>query len=31
VITFYLDAGTYYVWQERGGYNFTNPVTATVA
>ena len=23
--TFMLDEGTYYVWREKGGYNFTNP------
>ena len=23
--TFMLDAGTYYVWREKAGYNFTNP------
>jgi hypothetical protein len=26
-VTFMLDAGTYYVWRERGGYNFSNPQT----
>ncbi len=30
-VTFMLDAGTYYVWRERGGYNFTNPQTWTVS
>jgi len=25
VITFYLDAGTVYVWSQKTGYNFTNP------
>ena len=25
IVTFYLDAGTYYVWQQKTGYNFTNP------
>ena len=29
--TFMLDAGTYYVWREKGGYNFTNPQTWTVS
>ena len=29
--TFMLDAGTYYVWRERAGYNFTNPQTWTVS
>jgi hypothetical protein len=24
-VTFYLDAGTYYVWQQKTGYNFTCP------
>jgi len=28
--TFYLDAGTYYVWQQLAAYNFTNPQTLTV-
>jgi hypothetical protein len=31
VVTFMLDAGTYYVWQQLGGYNFTNPQEITVA
>lgn len=30
-VTFMLDAGTYYVWRERGGYNFTNPQTWVVS
>jgi hypothetical protein len=30
-VTFYLDAGTYYVWREKSGWNFTNPDTETVA
>jgi hypothetical protein len=30
-VTFMLDAGTYYVWRERGGYNFTNPQTWIVS
>ena len=25
VVTFYLDAGTVYVWRKKAGYNFTNP------
>lgn len=29
--TFMLDAGTYYVWREKGGYNFTNPQSWTVS
>jgi len=29
-VTFYLDAGTYYVWQQKIGYNFTNPDTLIV-
>jgi hypothetical protein len=29
-VTFYLDAGTYYVWQQKDGYNFTNPDTLVV-
>ena len=29
-VTFYLDPGTYYVWQQLTGYNFTNPDTLTV-
>jgi hypothetical protein len=24
-VTFYLDAGTYYVWRQKAGWNFTNP------
>ena len=30
-VTFMLDEGTYYVWRERGGYNFTNPQTWAVS
>ena len=30
-VVFYLDAGTYYVWREKSGWNFTNPDTETVA
>jgi hypothetical protein len=29
--TFYLDAGTYYVWRQKSGWNFTNPDTETVS
>ena len=29
--TFMLDAGSYYVWREKGGFNFTNPQTWTVS
>lgn len=31
VVTFYLDAGTVYVWRARSGYNFTNPDTEVVS
>jgi len=30
-ITILLDAGTYYVWCQLGGYNFTNPATVVWA
>ena len=30
-ITFYLDAGTYYLWRQKSGYTFTNPDTETVS
>lgn len=30
-VRFMLDAGTYYVWQQRSGYDFSNPTTTTVA
>ncbi|KKM98902.1 hypothetical protein LCGC14_1153290, partial [marine sediment metagenome] len=30
IVTFYLDAGTVYVWRQKSGYNFTNPDTETV-
>lgn len=30
-VTFYLDAGTRYIWRSRAGYNFTNPDTEIVA
>jgi hypothetical protein len=29
--TFYLDAGTYYVWCQHSGYNFSNPDTEVVS
>ena len=31
IVTFMLDAGTYYVWTQKGGVNFTNPTTTTVS
>lgn len=31
VATFYLDAGTYYFWRQKNGWNFTNPDTETVS
>lgn len=31
VVTFYLDAGTYYFWRSKSGWNFTNPDTEVVA
>ena len=30
-VTFYLDAGTYYFWAQKAGFNFTNPDTEVVA
>lgn len=30
-VVFYLDAGTYYIWAEKSGWNFTNPDTEAVA
>jgi hypothetical protein len=30
-VTFYLDAGTVYVWCQKSGYNFTNPDTEVVS
>lgn len=30
-VTFMLDAGTYYVWREKGGYDFTNPQSWVVS
>ena len=29
-VTFYLDAGTVYIWRQKSGYNFTNPDTEVV-
>jgi hypothetical protein len=29
-VTFYLDAGTYYIWRQKAGWNFTNPDTEIV-
>lgn len=31
VVTFMLDAGTYYIWCKKSGYNFTNPDTEVVS
>jgi len=31
VVTFYLDAGTYYIWRQLAGYDFTNPDTEVVS
>jgi len=31
VVTFYLDAGTYYVWRQKTGWNFVNPDTEVVS
>jgi hypothetical protein len=30
-VTFHLDAGTYYIWRQKAGYNFTNPITKVVS
>ena len=30
-VTFYLDAGTVYIWRQKSGWNFTNPDTETVS
>lgn len=30
-VTFWLDAGTVYVWRQKAGWNFTNPDTEVVA
>lgn len=30
-VTFYLDAGTVYVWRQKSGWNFVNPDTETVS
>jgi hypothetical protein len=29
--TFHLDAGTYYLWEQRAGFNFDNPTQITVS
>jgi hypothetical protein len=31
VVTFYLDAGTVYIWSQKSGWDFTNPDTETVS
>jgi hypothetical protein len=31
VVTFYLDAGTVYVWRQKAGYSFSNPDTEVVS
>lgn len=31
IVTFLLDAGTYYVWIQKSGFNFNNPQTLTVS
>jgi len=31
VCVFNLDAGTYYLWRQKAGFNFTNPATVTVS
>jgi hypothetical protein len=31
VVTFYLDAGTYYIWRQKAGWDFTNPDTEVVS
>jgi hypothetical protein len=30
-VTFMLDAGTYYLWRQVSGWNFTNPTSFTVS
>jgi len=30
-VTFMLDAGTYYIWRQKGGYDFSNPQAWTVS
>jgi len=30
-VTFYLDAGTAYIWRQKSGFNFTNPDTEVIA
>ncbi|MBP9502040.1 MAG: hypothetical protein KBF17_07775 [Candidatus Promineofilum sp.] len=31
IVTFWLDAGTVYIWRAKSGWNFTNPDTETVS
>lgn len=31
IVTFYLDAGTYYIWKLKPEYSFTNPATIVVS
>ncbi len=31
VVTFYLSAGTYYIWRQKAGYTFTNPDTEVIS
>lgn len=31
MVTFYLDAGTVYIWRQKSGWNFTNPDTESVS
>jgi hypothetical protein len=31
IVTFYLDAGTIYIWRQKAGYNFNNPDIEVVA
>ena len=30
-VTFYLNAGTYYVWRHKAGWNFSNPDTEIIS
>jgi hypothetical protein len=30
-VTFYLDAGTVYVWRQKSGFNFENPDTEVIS
>lgn len=30
IVTFYLDAGTVYIWRQKSGYEFTNPDTEVI-